>query len=813
MQHRLQFLRLALPVVYQTHTMSSKKSTMHGKSKPKSKLGTFEENWLENSLQKSYTASGQGVLGVQSDNEASAEAKGAEGGKEERVRGASALDMFGISREALAEVGMADRTAQDRLYRTLTIWSSTLYDSLYSIANGKRDVQGRIWQVYTRLVEICNPETSSLVAVELRREFEGKLCTLSASLKSSEEAREQEARELRQRLIAMESEHEALATTAHKEVPRLRAELHAASTQVAVLEEHALQREAQLQEQARAMLVLEAAAAASASEVAPLQHQVKVLHDELLESNTEIQRYIDMYLEADRVVRKNESDANMAVGEKERLVTKMATLLKQSAEKDTEVARVKGLVGEAKQEAEALRLQVAEAEEAVRTAALQLHQVASKAKGTQEVQTAQIKSLQETVQSLQRQVSGTDTLLASSRGSIGLLHCRATAAETVSVLWQTEFAQETGRVEEQQQSRLRQSDELLAVMEENARLEEVVAEQAKRLAQVEDLKLDEQLAVLQQALTQAQAERDAALAQYAPVKQIEENSAKLTTAVAMLGARHEELERQYTEQSHALRIAENTATKAEGGVAQCNDCIMTLLSLLSLLRDEVSAQLTGIEAANAALATQEQVLVPKAGFAAATIRKRLAPDADFQRSVVLSAGDKFTVSDLLEACLGQRAAMSNVLQAADQVQPLQLKIAELTAELASMKAWSGKERIRKQTLVDQTQLKARLEVAAKNEEIRQLESAARKNAEDMAALKEQGRRTILRMEPLQAYWNENRVMTPEPEPEQEEVESDTIDFSQFDDDDEEEAAPQEVRMPSLPEDEKPSNHASNPRHQ
>ena len=526
-----------------------------------------------------------------------------------------------------------------------------------------------------------------------------------------------------------------------------------------------------------------------------------------------------MYLEADKVVRKNESDANMAVGEKERLVTKMATLLKQSAEKNIEITKQQAQVTSGKQEAEELRLELAEAQEQVQGAALQLHQVVIKAKGTQEVQLAQIKSLQETAKSLQREVSGCDSLLASSRGSIDMLHCRAAAAESVSVLWQTEFVQETERVQEEQQSRLRQSDELLVVMEENATLKQEVVEQQQRLAAVADQRTNERLSEVQLALQQAEADRDTALAQYAPVKQIEENCAKLTTALAVLSARHEQLERDFAEQSHALRIAGSTATMAEAGVAQCNECIMTLLSLVNVLGDEVGAQLKAVQGANTAVAAEEAVVVPWEVSATATIRKRLEPTADFQTSSILSAGDKFTLSDLLEACLGQRTSLGSLLQSVDQVKPLRAKVAELTVELASMKTWSGKERIRKQTMVDQTQLRLRTETTAKNEEIRQLEVAARKQAEDIAAMKNEARRTLLRMEPLQEFWDENRVMTPEPErePEPVESESDCIDFSQFDDAEEEPApapAPaEEVRMPSLPEDEKPSNHARNPRHQ
>ncbi len=96
--------------------------------------------------------------------------------------GTTALEVFGISRSELAKIGLAERKAQDRLYRTLTIWSGSIYDSLYSLANGNKEVSCRLWSVYTRLIEICNPETSELANIELRKEFETKLRMLNSTL-------------------------------------------------------------------------------------------------------------------------------------------------------------------------------------------------------------------------------------------------------------------------------------------------------------------------------------------------------------------------------------------------------------------------------------------------------------------------------------------------------------------------------------------------------------------------------------------------------------------------------------------------------
>ena len=81
--------------------MSKKASTTSASvTKPKSKLGTFEENWLENSLKRSYEISGDAALGVNS-NRVTPVPEIADGTPETGVLGASinpsasALDIFG----------------------------------------------------------------------------------------------------------------------------------------------------------------------------------------------------------------------------------------------------------------------------------------------------------------------------------------------------------------------------------------------------------------------------------------------------------------------------------------------------------------------------------------------------------------------------------------------------------------------------------------------------------------------------------------------------------------------------------------------
>ena len=374
-------------------------------TKAKSKLGTFEENWLENSLKKSYEKSGDSALGVSKNNRASPVPEVTDHVNTETNdmgffgtplgANSSALDMFGISREALSEIGMADRSTQDRLYRTLTIWSSTLYDSLFSISNGKKDIQGRIWKVYTRLIEICNPETSSLVAIELRKEFEEKLRLLSSSLEESKARSKEETERLKRRLAEVERAHAISSSTSEKEVPKLRKELMTAHETVARLEEDVAQRDITITQQNKDSQLLQSQIESGLGEINPLKNEVKVLRDELTSSNSEIQRYIDMYLEADKIVRRNESSVSMAQGEKERLVTKMATMLKKSQEKDMEIARITSVVGERDTEVETLGLELAESQQKVDDSALTLHKFIQKSKATQVDHISQITSLKE----------------------------------------------------------------------------------------------------------------------------------------------------------------------------------------------------------------------------------------------------------------------------------------------------------------------------------------------------------------------------------------------------------------------------------
>ena len=92
------------------------------KSVGPNRLGTDVERFIENSLKKSFDSSD----GTAGNALLEPETEVHQAFRDEAGFSKSALTSFGINRQQLELMGIGERKIQDRIYRTLTMWSSSM---------------------------------------------------------------------------------------------------------------------------------------------------------------------------------------------------------------------------------------------------------------------------------------------------------------------------------------------------------------------------------------------------------------------------------------------------------------------------------------------------------------------------------------------------------------------------------------------------------------------------------------------------------------------------------------------------------------
>lgn len=121
----------------------------------------------------------------------------------------SPLARIGMDRSSLAAYGLAPETV-DRVYRVLFVYSLGFQQVLREVSRRGRgqagqaqQLMGQIWQVYSHLLELCDPGNHLMALTELveknRRWFEGETAILRHQLTAAEQAKEDMARRLQQR--------------------------------------------------------------------------------------------------------------------------------------------------------------------------------------------------------------------------------------------------------------------------------------------------------------------------------------------------------------------------------------------------------------------------------------------------------------------------------------------------------------------------------------------------------------------------------------------------------------------------------------
>lgn len=186
------------------------------------RIGNREEAWLETSLKKSYVDSDGDTataLGTYPRLDMT-EAKDVKIPETDR-QFSSALAAFGISRKQLEAMGFGDREVQNRIYRTLTIWSSSMYDSLHNITNGNAELSRRLWMAYTRLTEICNPNTDVL-NIDQRKSFETTLQKVHIQVEKAKMEAEERYNRMVNKNEKMRQDFDDKFASAAEELPRLR---------------------------------------------------------------------------------------------------------------------------------------------------------------------------------------------------------------------------------------------------------------------------------------------------------------------------------------------------------------------------------------------------------------------------------------------------------------------------------------------------------------------------------------------------------------------------------------------------------------
>ena len=665
----------------------------------------------------------------------------------------------------------------------------------------------RLWSVYTRLIEICNPETSELANIELRKEFETKLRMLNSTLAQEASRSKEEYEALQRRLAEVEKAHEISRGTAETEVPRLRAELLAARERCSTVEADLATTIELSKQKDVALAALREQMTANQALLDPLTQEVKSARDELNHANQEIQRYIDMYLEADRVVRKNESSVNIAMGEKERLVVKIAGLMKQSEDKELRNKQTEERLLAKQQEVDTLHEELAEAKKQTEIAARNLGKYVASAKQTQAEQAAEIDQLQASSAALEQELDNTQTelILSTRLREEQQLHTFATAS--VSGIWQQTLALEKQRLHDTTSTAAELDAQLRRAIEENKQLQGIVVERDLQVAQLNVL--ESKFVACRAELDETIAARDAAVAKFeatdtdAMVLQVQHMQKDVLEFQDTVAAMKAEEYRQGKE-IKMLRLDHGKKDKA---ISAGNVLCVTLLAVLSSLQEEGEAQHIALQNAIDCMQTTAEI-EPISTARVKWLAKKLTAG---QFEGVLNKEEQAVTMAVLNGCVSQRQALVDILPNLNQVPMLKKQVHDLETELRSLKSWAGNERIRNTKVLDSTTQQGILQALALREEVK-IEKAEKESMRvGFLEMKDELNSLKLRIGDLQDFWDANH------EPPVEEVpvekEDSCIDFSQFDSDvDDEEVPPAtETRAPVAPSAVMSSGARSNPR--
>ena len=331
------------------------------------RIGHPEEAFVELQLGKSFAASGGDAGNALGATEA---IKSHDPASHGHFHPRSALSAFGISRKQMELMGIGERELQDRIYRTLTIWSSSMYDSLFTLSNQNPELADKLWTVYSRLVEVCNPRGAVLSAAQ-RREFEENMQKASDALERVKMQAEEDRQRLHQRLRdsqrVSESSRKHVATT----IPALRAEVVDLKSQLEAERLLSAQRAEELRKvQETSNDVLESLEKTE-SELAETSHALHRANDQLHLAETEVQRVTQLYKAVEEENQKIRSTFKDAHAKEMRMKGKLEAALVAKESSDKELQDTRKRVQDRGQEAEKLKQALRDAND-IRGSALNL---------------------------------------------------------------------------------------------------------------------------------------------------------------------------------------------------------------------------------------------------------------------------------------------------------------------------------------------------------------------------------------------------------------------------------------------------------
>ena len=165
----------------------------------------------------------------------------------------------------------------------------------------------------------------------------------------------------------------------------------------------------------------------------------------------------------------------------------MATQLKEMKEKDAQIEKMKNLMVNKNEELEISNLELLEAKDNIDTAALNLHHHVINTQNQENKYQNEISELNNQIKKLNLNLNDNKNLLKQSNKDFQTLQFRSYAIEQISLLWQNKFIKENEILEEEKETRLRQTDELREIFEERCLLESKVIEQESRINTLESV--------------------------------------------------------------------------------------------------------------------------------------------------------------------------------------------------------------------------------------------------------------------------------------------------------------------------------------
>lgn len=322
------------------------------------RLGTDSEEFIEVGLAKSF-ASSDGAAG----NALTPETEGGTLSK-------SALTNFGIDRHQLELMGIGEREIQDRIYRTLTMWSSSMHSTLHELANRNPDCTGKLWAVYLRLVEVCNPD-SSILTIEQRHQFEANMKKASEDLERTRMKAEDDHRRVVDRLkeserVCAETKKYALTT-----IPKLKEEVAALQA--------ALEKEKQLGQQRHAEMLIAKQTSndilsdleAVETKLQKTEHDLRKTTDQLHVAQTETNRLTNLYNSEHQENERIHNSTKEATSKEQRMRDKLSAASKSKEQSETELERSRKTIIDKQQDLERMKIALREAN-AVRSSSLHI---------------------------------------------------------------------------------------------------------------------------------------------------------------------------------------------------------------------------------------------------------------------------------------------------------------------------------------------------------------------------------------------------------------------------------------------------------